>query len=245
MAKGERGLIIHKEWADILHPLPPEHRHMIMDALLEYFLTGEKVKFDNDPIASALLSMFYVRMDNDRENYEAPNKQRSESMKEYHRKKKEKEQVDHSTLKSTIVDHSTLKSTDNTNTITTTTTNTNTNAMTIANTTDDVHIILSQHPTIVEAIQRKYKLTKEEIRDWGNQFNDHCRIALTTHKDDKDHLAHFRDWLNIQINESKKHDTINNNTSRQQRAEGAAGLVAEFLAECDEVRNERELPTDF
>lgn len=242
MAKGERGLIIHKEWADILHPLPPEHRHMIMDALLEYFLTGEKIKFDNDPIASALLSMFYVRMDNDRENYEAPNKQRSESMKEYHRKKKEQEQVYHSPLKSAIVDHSPLKSTDNTNTITTT--STNTNAMTVANTTDDVNIILSQRPSIVEAIQRKFKITQAQVIQYANQFNDHCRIGLTTHKNEQDHLQHFRDWLKIQIQEQNKHGT-NNSTSYEQRAEGAAQLVAKFLAEGDEVRDEGAIPTDF
>lgn len=242
MAKGERGLIIHKEWADILHPLPPEHRHMIMDALLEYFLTGEKVTFDNDPIASALLSMFYVRMDNDRENYEAPNKQRSESMKEYHRKKKEQEQVDYSPLKSTIVDHSPLKSTDNTNTITNTTTNTN--AMTIANTTDDVNIILSQRPTIVEAIQRKYKLTQSQVYQYGKEFNDHCRIGLTEHKSEQDHLQHFRDWLKIQIQEQKKHGT-SNNSSYEQRANEASELVAELLAKCDEVRNEGGVSVDF
>lgn len=225
-------MIIHKEWADILHPLPPEHRHMIMDALLEYFLTGEKVKFDNDPIASALLSMFYVRMDNDRENYEAPNKQRSESMKEYHRRKKEQEQVDHSTLKST----------DNTNTITTT--NTNTNAMTIANTTDDVNIILSQRPSIVEAIQRKFKLTQSQVYQYGKEFNDHCRIGMTTHKNEQDHLQHFRDWLKIKIQEQKKHGT-SNNPSYEQRANEASELVAELLAKCDEVRNEGEVSIDF
>jgi tRNA-dihydrouridine synthase len=116
--------------------------------------------------------------------------------------------------------------------------------MTIANTTDDVKIILSHRPTIVEAIQRKFKLTQAQVIQYANQFNDHCRIGLTTHKDEQDHLQHFRDWLKIQIQEQKKHGT-SNNSSYEQRANEASELVAELLAKCDEVRNEGGVPIDF
>jgi hypothetical protein len=110
-----------------------------------------------------------------------------------------------------------------------------------------VNIILSQRPSIVEAIQRKFKLTQEQITQYGMLFNDHCRIGLTKHKNEQDHLQHFRDWLKIQIQEEKKHGTSSpsNNSSYADRAGAAVELVNRYLIESDEdLRQQGRLPQD-
>lgn len=232
--------IFYESWARSLTSLPDKQRLLMLDAMLQYFLTGEQPDMD-DVMANAFFMQIASQMDRDAEAWEAKCAKNRENATKKKRTQATATDGNQSLPIATDGNQSQAVATNNNNRNNNKNKNNNNN-----DNSDDVNIILSQRPTIVEAIQRKYKLTKEEIRDWGDQFNDHCGIALTTHKDDKDHLAHFRDWLNIQINESKKHDTSNNNnTSRQQRAEGAAGLVAELLAECDKVRNERELPTDF
>lgn len=233
-----RAFKFYEEWAHSLLELPSEARHELLDAILTYYLTGKEPPFSN-PLLQGFFKMFSKVMDEDAILYEKKCKSSEQAI----RKRWSKEKESSERIQPNTNEYERIQPNMNEYQLINKSINELNNELTKE---DDVNIILLQRPTIVEAIQRKYKLTKEEIRDWGDQFNDHCRIALTTHKDEKDHLAHFRDWLKIQINESKKHDTSNNNnTSRQQRAEGAAGLVAELLAECDEVRNERELPADF
>ena len=225
---GRKAFMFHEEWAQVLSSLPPEMRHTLTDALIEYFLTGVAPTFTN-PALGGMFTMLKTRMDADEQYYE----EKCEKLRANASKRKQM-QANANECKQSLPNASKCKQMQANDG------NINLNS----NLNDDVNIILSQRPSIVEAIQRKFKITQEQVIQYANQFNDHCRIGLTTHKNEQDHLQHFRDWLKIQIQEQKKHGT-NNSTSYEQRANEASELVAELLAKCDEVRNEGGVPIDF
>lgn len=233
---GRKAFMFHEEWAQVLSSLPPEMRHTLTDALIEYFLTGVAPTFTN-PALGGMFTMLKTRMDADEQYYE----EKCEKLRANASKRKQM-QANANECKQSLPNASKCKQMQANDGNINLNSNLNTNLN--SNLNDDVNIILSQRPSIVEAIQRKFKITQEQVIQYANQFNDHCRIGLTTHKNEQDHLQHFRDWLKIQIQEQKKHGT-NNSTSYEQRASEASELVAELLAKCDEVRNEGGVPIDF
>lgn len=233
--------IFYESWARSLSSLPDKQRLMMLDAMLQYFLTGEQPDMD-DVMANAFFMQIASQMDRDAEAWEAKCAKNRENATKKKRTQAIATDGNQSLPIATDGNQSQAVATNNNN-------NNNSNRNNNKNNnnndnSDDVNIILSQRPTIVEAIQRKFKLTQAQVIQYANQFNDHCRIGLTTHKDEQDHLQHFRDWLKIQIQEQKKHGT-SNNTSYEQRASEASELVAELLVKCDEVRNEGGVPIDF
>lgn len=233
---GRKAFMFHEEWAQVLSSLPPEMRHTLTDALIDYFLTGVTPTFEN-PAIGGMFAMLKTRMDADEQYYEEKcEKLRANASK---RKQTQANANNCDQLQANATKCKQLQANEGNLNL-----NSNLNTNLNSNLNDDVNIILSQRPTIVEAIQRKFKITQAQVIQYANQFNDHCRIGLTEHKSEQDHLQHFRDWLKIQIQEQKKHGT-SNNTSYEQRASEASELVAELLAKCDEVRNEGGLPIDF
>lgn len=228
--------IFYESWARSLSSLPDKQRLLMLDAMLQYFLTGEQPDM-GDVMANAFFMQIASQMDRDAEAWEAKCAKNRENATKKKRTQANATDGNQSLPIATDGNQSQAVVTNNNS-------NRNNNKNNNNNdNSDDVNIILSQRPTIVEAIQRKYKLTQSQVYQYGKEFNDHCRIGLTVHKNEKDHLQHFRDWLKIQIQEQKKHG--NNNTSYEQRASEASELVAELLAKCDEVRNEGGVSVDF
>lgn len=233
--------IFYESWARSLSSLPDRQRLLMLDAMLQYFLTGERPDMD-DVMANAFFMQIASQMNRDAEAWEAKCAKNRENATKKKRTQANATDGNQSLPIATDGNQSQAVATNNNN-------NNNNNSnrnnnKNNNNNSDDVNIILSRRPTIVEAIQRKFKLTQAQVYQYGKEFNDHCRIGMTTHKNEQDHLQHFRDWLKIQIQEQKKHGT-SNNTSYEQRANEASELVAELLAKCDEVRNEGGVSVDF
>ena len=66
---GRKAFMFHEEWAQVLSSLPPEMRHTLTDALIEYFLTGVAPTFTN-PALGGMFTMLKTRMDADEQYYE-------------------------------------------------------------------------------------------------------------------------------------------------------------------------------
>lgn len=237
---GRKAFLFHEEWAQVLSSLPPEMRHLLTDALIDYFLTGIAPTFDN-PAVAGMFRMFKNRMDADDKYYE----EKCEKLRANASKRKQKE-AEESKSKQMLPNASKCKqmqaNVSNINLNTNLNSNLNTN---LKSSNDDVMEVLNASPTKVEALQRLHKLQTSEIYEYAKQFQAHIDFVGEPHKGQADLLKHFRDWLKYRINEENKNkNDTDDNPSYKQRAEGAARLVAKCLAACDaEVRGEGQLPT--
>lgn len=234
---GRKAFMFHEEWAQVLSSLPPEMRHLLTDALIDYFLTGIAPTFDN-PAVAGMFTMFKNRMDADDKHYEDKcEKNRANASK----RKQSQANVTDGKQTQAIASERKQSQANVSNINLNLNTNLNTN---LKSSNDDVMEVLNASPTKVEALQRLHKLQTAEIYEYAKQFQAHIDFVGEPHQGQADLLKHFRDWLKIQIQEQKKHGT-SNNTSYEQRASEASELVAELLAKCDEIRNEGGVSIDF
>ena len=236
---GRKAFMFYEEWATTLSSLPPEMRHELMDALVEYFITGEEPTFANAALGG-LFFLFKCRMDADGQIYdEKCEKNRANASKRKKSKananEEEQSQANANERKRTLTNANERKRTQVTK-------------LNITKLNDDVNIILARHACAHEAIQRQFKLSPEEIERYGEIFNDHCRAGANNHTSEEDALQHFRDWLRIRIKEERKQNgnkgnNTNNSCSYADRAGAAVELVNRYISESDEdLRQQGRLP---
>lgn len=224
---GRKAFMFHEEWAQVLSSLPPEMRHCLTDALIDYFLNGIAPNF-SDPAVGAIFQIFKNRMDADDKHYENKCEKSKQAIKKRWEQKKNTNEYD-SIPTNTDVGNINLNSNLNTNL------NLNLND-------DDVNIILASSPITTEDMLRKYRITEEQLRHYGELFNEENKGKKYNANDSP--MKHFINWLAKRVKKDKE-NYDNNRPSYEQRAEGAAQLVAKFLSEGDEIRNEGAIPIDF
>ena len=188
---GRKAFMFHEEWAQVLSSLPPEMRHTLTDALIDYFMTGVASTFEN-PAVGGMFTMFKNRMDADDQHYE---------------NKCEKNRANASKRKRTLPIASERKQTqandDNINLNLNTNLNTNLNLK--SSNDDDVNIILASSPITKEDLLRKYQLTDEQLHHYGELFNEENKGKKYNGSDTP--MKYFQNWLGKRIKKEKEeHD---------------------------------------
>ena len=230
--------VFYNDWIATYYNLPPEMRLELMDMIFAYHLTRENQTTDNlalkvaygliEPAMARDITSFYESKERRRASGSKGGQARASNAKQ-------SQAMLSNAKQSQAIQAVNVNVNDNVNV------KVNGNV----NVNDDVMEVLNASPTKVEALQRLHKLQTSEIYEYAKQFQAHIDFVGEPHKGQADLLKHFRDWLKYRINEENKNkNDTNDNPSYEQRAEGAARLVAKCLAACDaEVRGEGQLPT--
>lgn len=226
--------VFYNDWIATYYNLPPEMRLALMDMIFAYHLAREKIATEELALKVAFGLIEPAMARDIKTYYESKERRRASGSKGG--------QVRASNAKQTQAMLSNAKQTQAIQAV-----NVNVNDNVNVNVNDnvnvnvcDVNITLSRHPSTVEALQRYFKLTTEQLREWGCKFNDFIAIEKKVHKDDQDQLAHFRDWLNIKLKEqttASKANKPNNDANeaihrqimeeqRQERAKRSEGCIS-------------------
>ena len=237
---GRKAFMFHEEWAQVLSSLPPEMRHCLTDALIDYFLNGIAPNFSN-PAVGAIFQIFKNRMDADDKHYENKCEKSKQAIKKRWEQKKNTNEYDSIPTNTDVYD-SIPTNTDVGNINLNLNTNLNSNLNLKSSNDDDVNVILASSPITKEDMLRKYRLTEEQLRHYGELFKEENKGKK--YKPNDSPMKHFINWLAKRIKKDKE-DYGNNRPSYEQRASEASELVEELLAKCDEVRNEGGISIDF
>ena len=214
-----RAFKFYEEWAQTLLNLPKEARHELTDAILSYYITKVNPSFEN-PLLQGFFKMFQVVMDEDERLYDKKCLTNSNNRKGKSRPITTDNDGERPITTDNDGDQLINKSINK-----------------LINKQSDVNITLSRHPSKIEALQRQFKLSKEQLHEWGCRFNDFISIEGKVHKDEQDQHAHFRDWLNKNLEKQKKSVSGNNDANeaihrqimeeqRQERAKRSEGCIS-------------------
>jgi hypothetical protein len=210
----------------------------MLDAMLQYFLTGEQPDM-GDVMANAFFMQIASQMDRDAEAWEAKCAKNRENVTRIKRTQANANDGNQSPANANDGNQSPANAVNNNS-------NNNNNSNRNRNNNDDndedVNIILASSPITKEDMLRKYRLTEEQLRHYGELFNEENKGKKYNANDSP--MKHFINWLAKRVKKDKE-NYDNNRPSYEQRANEASELVAELLAKCDEVRNEGGVPIDF
>lgn len=213
----------------------------MLDAMLQYFLTGEQPDMD-DVMANAFFMQIASQMDRDSEAWEAKCAKNRENASKKKRTQANASDGNQSLPIASDGNQSQAVATNNNNNSNRNKNKNNNNNNNNNDNSDDVNIILASSPITTEDMLRKYRITEEQLRHYGELFNEENKGKKYNANDSP--MKHFINWLAKRVKKDKE-NYDNNRPSYEQRANEASELVAELLAKCDEVRNEGGVSVDF
>ena len=238
----KESFIFYNDWIATFYRLPPDLRLELMDMIFHYHLVREKQHTDNLALEIAF-GMIESTMERDIASYyESKERRRASGAKggQARASNAKQSQARASNAKQSQAIQA-VNVNDNVNVNVNDNVNVNVNDNVNVN-EDDVNVILASSPITTEDMLRKYRLTEEQLHHYGELFNEENKGKKYNANDSP--MKHFINWLAKRVKKDKE-DYGNSRPSYEQRAEGAAQLVAKFLAEGDEVRNEGAIPIDF
>lgn len=189
--------IFYESWARSLSSLPDIQRLKMLDAILQYFLTGERPTMD-DVMANAFFMQIASQMDRDEEAWES----RCATNRANAKKKRTQATAtdgNQSLPIATDGNQSHIVAPNNNNS------NNNNNRNKNNNNSDDVNIILASSPITKEDLLRKHRLMEEQLHHYGELFNEENKGKKYNTNDSP--MKHFINWLAKRIKKEKEeHD---------------------------------------
>lgn len=191
--------IFYESWARSLFSLPDKQRLLMLDAMLQYFLTGEQPDMD-DVMANAFFMQIASQMDRDAEAWEAKCAKNRENAT---RRKRTQANANDGNQPLPIANDGNQPQANAVNN--NSNNNNNRNRNNNNEDSDDVNIILASSPITKEDLLRKYRLTEERLRHYGELFNEENKGKKYNGSDNP--IKYFQNWLGKRIKKEKEeHD---------------------------------------